>query len=769
MIESAPKKTRQLQRRIVTFSVFGMLLIGAIVGVVSIVALYDELRVNQENTLIFATTTKSMAVEEFLARAKDTAKQIASRTKIRQSLVDYNAGRITLEEFLPFTRKGLGDAISGSDEIDGVARHDAQDRELITLGEFIPLEFRVFDSGRGNDVTVLNIRSSSGAQHVVLRSPVIDNGVYAGTDFIFYRLDDLHSIIGDYVGLGETGETMLVMRIADQFSSLFPERGGTFDDNIPLRRTHSFVSAVEKSLSGKTGIVAPTRFRGDDYVFSFGKLSQPTWAIITRMQQNEFYQPVKDQIVKLSAVIVALVAGGALVMLGIIRPMAGRIIVQSREMEMAVNQKSAALVASEAKIRAIVDSADSGIITANEIGIIDTFNPAAEALFGYSAQEAIGQSIMQLLPGIQTENGASAAGRRTEEHASARTRQTGRELSARHRDGHSIPVEVNVSDLQVGEEQKITVLVRDITRRKQAEDRLNQQYKELQDANLELKQAQQQLLQSEKMASIGQLAAGVAHEINNPIGYVNSNFGALNDYVNDLLKLIDAYKAYEVAHPEIEELKVVRELERSIDIAFVRKDVVGLLEESAEGIKRVRKIVRDLREFSHVSEENMKPVDLTVGIESTLNIARNETKYKAEVVKRFGQIPQVECVPSQINQVFMNLIVNAAQAIEERGTITITTRDEPGSVIVEVSDTGPGIAPEILGRIFEPFFTTKDVGKGTGLGLSLSYSIIENHHGSIEVESELGKGTTFRIRLPVVQPKNEGEATPTENAQRVLS
>lgn len=165
----------------------------------------------------------------------------------------------------------------------------------------------------------------------------------------------------------------------------------------------------------------------------------------------------------------------------------------------------------------------------------------------------------------------------------------------------------------------------------------------------------------------------------------------------------------------------------------------------------------------------MQPVDLAVGIESTLNIARNETKYKADIVRSFAQIPQVECVPSQINQVFMNLIVNAAQAIEGRGTITITTRDEVDSVVVEVADTGPGISAEVISRVFEPFFTTKDVGKGTGLGLSLSYSIIENHHGSIEVESELGKGTTFRIRLPVVQPKKTEEVESSELAQHALS
>ena len=181
-----------------------------------------------------------------------------------------------------------------------------------------------------------------------------------------------------------------------------------------------------------------------------------------------------------------------------------------------------------------------------------------------------------------------------------------------------------------------------------------------------------------------------------------------------------------------------------------------MLGESQEGLNRVKKIVQDLKDFSHADEGSFDWADLHQGIESTLNIAANEIKYKADVIKAYGDIPQVECLPSQLNQVFMNLLVNAAQAMkgDPRGTITVRTGGSSGEemVWVEIADNGSGIPKENLARIFDPFFTTKPLGQGTGLGLSLSYSIVQKHHGRIEVESEIGKGTTFRIHLPVRQP-----------------
>jgi two-component system, NtrC family, sensor kinase len=263
----------------------------------------------------------------------------------------------------------------------------------------------------------------------------------------------------------------------------------------------------------------------------------------------------------------------------------------------------------------------------------------------------------------------------------------------------------------------------------------------------------QALVQSEKLASIGQLAAGVAHEINNPIGYIFSNFGTLDAYLSNLFEVLAAYQAAE-AHLQASQAAPLAALRERIGLAFLQDDVPALMQESREGIVRVRQIVQDLKDFSRVdASQEWQRTDLHQGITSTLNIVASEVRYKADVVKEYGALPEIDCLASQINQVVMNLVVNAAHAIgPDRGTITIRTGCDGGDAVwFEVADTGSGIAPEVLPRIFDPFFTTKPVGKGTGLGLSLSYGIVQKHGGRIEVRSELGTGTTFRVTLPVRQ------------------
>ncbi|MEQ6341686.1 MAG: ATP-binding protein [Gammaproteobacteria bacterium] len=298
----------------------------------------------------------------------------------------------------------------------------------------------------------------------------------------------------------------------------------------------------------------------------------------------------------------------------------------------------------------------------------------------------------------------------------------------------------------------ISVYFRDITERKKAETGILQYNLELSELNQKLQEAQNQLLQSEKMAAVGQLAAGVAHEINNPIGYVHSNLGTLEKYLQDVFGMLDVYEQAESMIADGTVLSRLQAAKQKFGLGFMKEDVPALMSESKEGITRVKKIVQDLKDFSHVdATEEWQWTDLRKGIDSTLSIVNNEIKYKAQVVKEYGVIPEVECLSPQLNQVFMNLLVNAAHAIEARGTITIRTGIEGEEVWVEVADTGKGIAQENLKRIFDPFFTTKPIGKGTGLGLSLSYGIIQKHHGRIEVKSEVGKGTTFRVCLPIKQ------------------
>jgi two-component system NtrC family sensor kinase len=286
------------------------------------------------------------------------------------------------------------------------------------------------------------------------------------------------------------------------------------------------------------------------------------------------------------------------------------------------------------------------------------------------------------------------------------------------------------------------------------ERELQQRHAELRQAYLRLNGAQEKLLQSEKMASIGQLAAGVAHEINNPIGYVHSNLGSLQEYLRSLFTVIESYeRALRAPDPKalIPEIDDIRD---RLDIDFISRDLPQLMAESREGIERVTRIVRDLKDFSYSGrDESWKLVDLHAGLESTINIIWNELKYKVTLERRYGELPMIECLPSELNQVYMNLLLNAGHAIADRGNIAVSTGVEGDEVWVEFQDDGAGISPELHQRIFDPFFTTKPVGSGTGLGLSISYGIINKHHGRIDLQSTVGEGSRFRVVLPVRQPK----------------
>lgn len=306
--------------------------------------------------------------------------------------------------------------------------------------------------------------------------------------------------------------------------------------------------------------------------------------------------------------------------------------------------------------------------------------------------------------------------------------------------------------LEAGAPYAICGVLTDITYRKMAEVELKERHQELEAAHEKLKAAQIQILQQDKMASIGQLAAGVAHEINNPVGFIMSNLGSLQKYLNRLSEFIKI-QAEAVEEMGVEEtLKELKEQRKALKIDYAIEDSVSLIAESLEGAERVKRIVQDLKSFSRIDESENKMADLNDGIERTINIIWNELKYKVTLKKEFGDIPLTKCNMGQLNQVFMNILVNAAHAIEKQGDITIKTwYDDNGYIQVAISDTGSGIPEDKINRIFEPFFTTKEVGKGTGLGLSIAYDIIKKHNGDITVESRVGEGTTFIIKIPVVK------------------
>ncbi len=272
------------------------------------------------------------------------------------------------------------------------------------------------------------------------------------------------------------------------------------------------------------------------------------------------------------------------------------------------------------------------------------------------------------------------------------------------------------------------------------------------------KQAMTKLYQSDKMVAIGQLAAGVAHEINNPLGFISSNIITLAEYKTDVKKimlqyqsLLDLLEVTEVPSVIQQKARNIRRIENEIDLHFIMDDLDALLDDCREGTERIRKIVLDLKNFSRPGDDDqLKWMDINKSLESTLNVMRCDLKQKAEITMNFGEIPPVHCYPQQINQVFMNILINAVQAIENKGEITISTKAmDNNAVEVSVEDSGAGIEEALLPKIFDPFFTTKKVGEGTGMGLNVAYNIIKNHGGTISARSKAGQGTIFTVRIPV--------------------
>ncbi|MEG4118738.1 ATP-binding protein [Microcoleus sp. N9_B4] len=285
------------------------------------------------------------------------------------------------------------------------------------------------------------------------------------------------------------------------------------------------------------------------------------------------------------------------------------------------------------------------------------------------------------------------------------------------------------------------------------EERVQERTEELTAALHQLKHTQTQLIQTEKMSSLGQMVAGVAHEINNPVNFIYGNLEYANQYIIDLLKLI---RLYQQEYPQPTEA-IAQEI-AEIELDFLAEDLLKLLESMKIGSERIRQIVLSLRNFSRLDESQMKLVDIHEGIENTLLILNSRLKHGIEVIKNYGELPEIECYPAQLNQVFMNIIVNAIDALEESGDnskkskipqILIQTQKlDSSQILVRICDNGPGISPAIHSKLFDPFFTTKEPGKGTGIGLAICYQIVEKHGGKIEVISSLGAGAEFAIALP---------------------
>ncbi len=409
-----------------------------------------------------------------------------------------------------------------------------------------------------------------------------------------------------------------------------------------------------------------------------------------------------------------------------------------------------ALRESEQRQRAILDAVQTGVllIDPEDHRIVES-NPAACRMFGAEREEVVGQVCHRFIcPAEQEKCPVTDLGQKVDN--SERVLLT--------RDGRKLPILKTVASVTLGDRSYLLESFVDISGQKEAEASLKQALAEsrrlaaeLESTYADLQATHETVLHQEKLASVGQLAAGVAHEINNPMGFITSNLSTMRKYLERLTAFLGRQQeAVDRLLPDTERTALVEE-RRSLKIDAMLADLPGLLDESLDGAERVRVIVQNLKNFSRGDAAVWAMADINQCLETTLSIVWNELKYKATVEKDYGELPLTFCSPQQLNQVFMNLLVNGAQAITGQGTIRIRTESHDASILVTIADTGCGMSLETCKRIFEPFFTTKEVGRGTGLGLSIAYDIVRAHHGEISVVSEPGRGTIFTVRIPVQQ------------------
>jgi PAS domain S-box-containing protein len=394
-----------------------------------------------------------------------------------------------------------------------------------------------------------------------------------------------------------------------------------------------------------------------------------------------------------------------------------------------------AVVESERRYRQLTEAAQDAIVVADQKGNITLFNPAAERIFAYRAPEILGQPLTGLMPEEFRTAHAHGLQRYVETRQSRIVGKT-IELRGRRRDDSEFPLELSLSAIDVGGELQFLGAIRDLTERNRMRD---------------------MVVQNEKLASIGLLSAGVAHEINNPLAYVANNLVVLERDNKALMALLDLYdKARNrLAQVDPDTAQHAQKLADQIDLPYVRNNLDRVLTRTREGVQRVTRIVQSLRGLARTTKPELEEAHLPDIVDMSLDMIRGRLQRRGIAVDLdFGPSPKLRCVTTQLGQVMLNLLVNALQAIEaanrtEGGRIRISSRSLNGEMLIEVVDNGTGIAPEHLPKLFDPFFTTKPVGEGTGLGLSISHGIITGHGGRIEVNSRPGEGTTFRIFLPL--------------------
>ncbi|MEB3281642.1 MAG: ATP-binding protein [Lyngbya sp.] len=963
--------SKQLQRLLIFYSAVGIFAISVLVAILSIFPLYQQLRKNEERNLQSALRTRTLAVEEFLSRAKDITAQIASRTQAKRELEAYNRSPNNRNSAVSNLTRILTDALQQTEDLAGITRLDQNRKLMAQVGLSIPQTLWKFPSQDSQSTQISNPIRLNDQSYLIISQPILNSTQQqVGTDLVLFKMDRLEEIITDNTGLGQTGE-IFVGAFQDQKVKLF--LSSKTESDISLE---PILKALEKTVvSQESGLtIVKAKFWTHPQVITFEPLSEINWGLVIKIDRQELYAPVNRQLVTIGIVTIVFSFLGAGGMVLLLRPLAGRAIIQTDELEKQLQEKNLtlrelnytqeqllleirdrkqaetelqkraeqlrnhntvlielaqnravnqgdlsialqAITETTAKILEVervgiwlynedktilqcinfyaqkkhqhsgngelkvkdypayfsalvsqdsIAASDarsdprtcefvSNYLIPNEIfSLLDSTIRIAGEIVGVMCIEQCGQiqnwtpedeifvrSIANIISlAIEARNHEQAElalqesekmfrqlaetidsvfwisdphGKKIYYVSPAYEKVWGRPCREIYEQPQSFLESIYSEDRErvifaltqqasggyeeeyrivqpngeirwiydrgfpiandQGEIDRITGIATDITERKQAENalreseaQLREQKQQLQQALQELKRTQAQMIQNEKMSSLGQMVAGIAHEINNPVNFIHGNLVHAADYIQDLLNLIQLYQNhYPHPHPEIE-----AEIE-AIELDYIQEDIKKLLKSMQVGTERIREIVKSLRIFSRLDEAEIKEVDLHEGLESTLMILHNRLKAKPgypgiKVIKEYGQLPRINCYSGQLNQVFMNILSNAIDAIEDAqsslslqeiqsnpGCIRIKTQRIPDNWIqILIADNGRGMSQEVRSCLFDPFFTTKPIGKGTGLGLSISYQVVvEKHKGKIECDSILGKGTEFKILIPL--------------------
>jgi len=741
MIGQSP--ARRLHNSLVVSSAVGIFTVGVIVAVASIVPLYEYLKKEHERNLVLALNTKTTAVEEYLARAKDVAFQIASRTTARHHLEDYNDGRINRFQLADATREILLDAVHYSEEVWGITRLDKKGEPVVQVGLDLPESAWPVPDLESKDTGFYGPVRLGNRSFLVVRTPIMDRqAVRVGTDIILFRLFHLKRIIEDFTGLGKTGETVLAVIADGRIDPVFPLRDSREQVPGTIPEGSLLGIAMQKAALKQSGFLRPETSAAGRDVVAFGPVRNSNWGIAVKMDQEELYAPVKQQIFATSNIIVVLILLGTLGMVLLVRPLAGRMIVRTDELERQVEEKTASLQKelnerkrmvqwlkdSERRYRTLLEEVPDVIFLLDQTGRFTYVNTQVERFLLWPVEKILETPI--------------------EDHVVPEDRELVRAMFAIGPD--SIwDEEVGVLDASgttkyarirskatLSEENgpiRYEGVMRDITRRKSLEEEVKASREQLLEKIKIIDDLYEHIVQTGKSKAIADHTAEVAHELRQPLAIIGG---------------------------------FARRMARQYDSGMIR-DAGGQRESCRviiTEIKRLEKILDSLIEFTRHERIHLKRVDPNDIVESVLRVNQGrfgdkDLRVKVSLEKNIGEVP---LDPERFEQVVRNLVSNAIEASPPGEVVIVQTgffipsekASEAGGLESEsyfemkIGNQGRRIPPDELQKIFSPFYTTKDYG--TGIGLTLAKKIVEDHRGSISVKSD-EDGTIFTLWLPLHQ------------------